>query len=449
MSVHVEAIAPQEADEGLPQALGGLHGKVRRRRHGAEDRHARHGGLLNDLEAHPSGNHDESVVERQPPGEDLGADELVERVVATDVLADVQDATVPVEEARGVETARRVERRLSRPERVRQGTDHIRRDDGSRARKRLAADLDLVERGLAADPARCRRDEMAFGGEGGVEGPAEADDDGVVGLGMGDRVAEIDPLDLRAVDEALGAEEADGELRLVTRGAHRDRDPDRLLARSRSPDLERLLAHDGIPANLERAAPDGDHPRRRHVPGWNVARSCHDASLSPPRGSGTIPLVPSTSALTPAERAFLASRREAVLATQDPHGRPRLVPICFVLALDDDPRGRPRLYSPLDEKPKRSPDPKRLARVRDLLVLPEASLLVDRWSEDWDRLAWLRLYGSAELLEPEPREREEHAAAVAALRGKYEQYASHRLEERPIIRFSIERAVSWGDLGPD
>ena len=157
----------------------------------------------------------------------------------------------------------------------------------------------------------------------------------------------------------------------------------------------------------------------------------------------------SSAVLSPAERAFVTPRRDAVLATQDPHGRPRLVPICFVLAPDNGSLGRPRLYSPLDEKPKRSPDPKRLARVRDLLVLPAATILVDRWSEDWDRLGWVRLYAGAELLEPEPRERDEHAAAVAALRAKYEQYASQRLEERPIIRFSIDRAVSWGDLAPD
>jgi len=50
-------------------------------------------------------------------------------------------------------------------------------------------------------------------------------------------------------------------------------------------------------------------------------------------------------------------------------------------------------------------------------------------------------------LEPEPREREEHAAAIAALRGKYAQYAEHRLEDRPVLRLTVERVVAWGDLG--
>ena len=148
------------------------------------------------------------------------------------------------------------------------------------------------------------------------------------------------------------------------------------------------------------------------------------------------------------QRAFLGAARTAVLATTAPDGRPRLVPICFV-AGNDDRLGRPRLYSPLDEKPKRSADPHELARVQDLLVLPEASLLVDRWSEDWSRLGWLRLHGRGELLEPEPHEREEHAAAVADLRAKYPQYVGQDLEHRPIIRLTIDRALSWGDLTPD
>src|SRR5439155_25260138 len=61
--------------------------------------------------------------------------------------------------------------------------------------------------------------------------------------------------------------------------------------------------------------------------------------------------------------------------------------------------------------------------------------------------AWLRLECRGELLEPEPHEREEHAAAIAGLRRKYEQYASQRLEERPVLRLTVNRALGWGDLG--
>ncbi len=150
--------------------------------------------------------------------------------------------------------------------------------------------------------------------------------------------------------------------------------------------------------------------------------------------------------LTPAERRLLGDARRAVLATINPSGDARLVPICHVLGEDDD-RGRPRLYTPIDEKPKAAPEPLRLGRVRDILVLPKAAVLADRWDEDWARLAWVRAYGAAEILEPQPHEREEHATAVKLLRDKYEQYRSHGLEARPIIRVAIDRVTSWGALG--
>jgi PPOX class probable F420-dependent enzyme len=159
-------------------------------------------------------------------------------------------------------------------------------------------------------------------------------------------------------------------------------------------------------------------------------------------------LMPTDPILSSEQRRFLAEARSATLATTAPDGRPRLVPICFVVG-GDDTLGRPLLYSALDEKPKRSADPHDLARVHDLLVLPDASLLVDRWSEDWSRLGWLRLHGRGELLEPEPHEREEHASAVANLRAKYPQYVAQDLDHRPIIRLTIDRALAWGDLSPD
>jgi coenzyme F420-0:L-glutamate ligase/coenzyme F420-1:gamma-L-glutamate ligase len=152
--------------------------------------------------------------------------------------------------------------------------------------------------------------------------------------------------------------------------------------------------------------------------------------------------------LTDAERAFVSGARRAVLATIRPDGEPRLVPVCFVLTGEPDAQGRPILYSPVDEKPKASTDPHRLGRIKDLLVLPAVTLLVDRWSEDWVQLAWVRLTGRGVLLEPEPRERAEHDAAIVALRAKYLQYADHDLEGRPIIRVTIDRVQSWGDVEP-
>ena len=135
--------------------------------------------------------------------------------------------------------------------------------------------------------------------------------------------------------------------------------------------------------------------------------------------------------LSPAERDLLADARRATLGTIDPDGRPRLVPICFVVVEDV-------LWTPLDEKPKTVADPRALARVRDIEERPEVTMLVDRWSEDWTDLAWLRLRGRAVLVEPPLP-----TAILEALLARYPQYASHDLRARPAIRIQIERVITW------
>src|SRR4029077_13061123 len=99
---------------------------------------------------------------------------------------------------------------------------------------------------------------------------------------------------------------------------------------------------------------------------------------------------------------------------------------------------RARLSSPRDDKPKSWADPHDLGRVRDLLAAPSATVLVDRWSEDWSSLGWIRLSGRATLMEPGPEDGDEHASAVGMLRAKYPQYAAHDLESRPIIRIAVD-----------
>jgi len=136
------------------------------------------------------------------------------------------------------------------------------------------------------------------------------------------------------------------------------------------------------------------------------------------------------------ELELLRAARRAVLATLAPDGTPRLVPIAFVFTDGI-------IYSPLDEKPKTVADPRDLARVHDIEQRPRVSVLVDAWDEDWTRLAWLRLKGTARLISPAGESVPEHASAVSLLRSKYPQYASHALESRPIIRIEVRRTTSW------
>lgn len=136
--------------------------------------------------------------------------------------------------------------------------------------------------------------------------------------------------------------------------------------------------------------------------------------------------------IEPAVRAFIERQRVARLATVDAEGHPHLVPIVF--ALVDEV-----VYSAIDEKPKRTT---RLQRLRNIETQPAVTLLVDVYDEDWSQLAWVQLRGQAAVIEGG----DEHAHGIAALRARYPQYASMRLESRPLIRIAIERAIVWGAI---
>jgi PPOX class probable F420-dependent enzyme len=130
--------------------------------------------------------------------------------------------------------------------------------------------------------------------------------------------------------------------------------------------------------------------------------------------------------------AFVDSCRVAHLATADALGRPHVVPVCF--AYTDG-----AIWIAIDEKPKTTA---RLKRVRNIEENPQASLIFDRYDEDWTRLGYVLVRGSATVLTARP----DCEAALAALRERYEQYRSMALEGRSLIRVTPERVTSWGDL---
>ncbi len=140
------------------------------------------------------------------------------------------------------------------------------------------------------------------------------------------------------------------------------------------------------------------------------------------------------SLFTPAQARFIERHRVARLATAGPDGRPHVVPICY--AFDGQ-----RLYTPIDEKPKRAAAV-RLQRVRNVQANPQAALVVDDYSDDWSRLAYVLVRGRAEML-PEGRAQPE---ALRLLRERYPQYQAMALEERPLLVISPERVVSWGKV---
>ena len=138
--------------------------------------------------------------------------------------------------------------------------------------------------------------------------------------------------------------------------------------------------------------------------------------------------------LSDGERRFLAEQRIAHLATADKRAVPHVVPICFVI-VDGT------LYITIDEKPKRR---SRIAlkRLRNIAENPAVAVVVDRYDEDWTRLAWVMLRGRADILE----EGAEHAEAQALLRSRYPQLRTMQIASCPVIAVRIERTTSWGDL---
>jgi PPOX class probable F420-dependent enzyme len=138
--------------------------------------------------------------------------------------------------------------------------------------------------------------------------------------------------------------------------------------------------------------------------------------------------------VTRREKLFVQSARVARLATADDKGRPHVIPICFTLD------GK-RLYSPIDEKPKKSA-PLRLKRIRNIRANPHVTVVIDRYVEDWQRLAYVLITGRAKILLKGP----DHKRAILLLRKKYPQYKMMHLEERPIIRITPTGYKCWGDL---
>jgi len=138
--------------------------------------------------------------------------------------------------------------------------------------------------------------------------------------------------------------------------------------------------------------------------------------------------------MTNREKASVQRARVAHLATADDKGRPQVIPICFVLDGKE-------LYSPIDEKPKKT-SPLLLKRIRNIRANPHVAVVIDRYDENWQRLAYVLITGRAKILLSGAR----HQRAVRLLRKKYPQYKKMRLEDRPMICIQPIRWTSWGAI---
>jgi len=141
-----------------------------------------------------------------------------------------------------------------------------------------------------------------------------------------------------------------------------------------------------------------------------------------------------SSRLSPQALRLIHSARVAHLATADKNGQPHVIPICFVFD------GK-YFYSPLDEKPKRVA-PQKLKRIKNIAANPRVSLVIDRYDEDWGKLAYVLIFGKARAVEGGIR----HRRAVALLRRKYPQYRAMNIDRSPMIVVRPTRTRCWGAI---
>ena len=128
-------------------------------------------------------------------------------------------------------------------------------------------------------------------------------------------------------------------------------------------------------------------------------------------------------------QALVEEARVGHLGLLDEEGHPRVQPITFV-------RLGETLVSAIDDaKPKRR-TPARIARLqRD----PRATLTIDRYDDDWTRLAWVQVLAHAAVRDIDPAARE-------ALQRRYPTYRTQP-PPGPLIELSPLRILCWRASG--
>jgi PPOX class probable F420-dependent enzyme len=124
-------------------------------------------------------------------------------------------------------------------------------------------------------------------------------------------------------------------------------------------------------------------------------------------------------------RELLTTVRRGVMTTVDRDGSPHAVPVVFA-AIDGE------IVSPIDHKPKTG---QMLRRVRNLGRDERVTLLIDHWDEDWTRLLWLMVRGTAVV---------DKEAPIELMRMLNARYAQYEPDERHDALIRIRpTSLSW------
>jgi PPOX class probable F420-dependent enzyme len=150
-------------------------------------------------------------------------------------------------------------------------------------------------------------------------------------------------------------------------------------------------------------------------------------------------IVDSHMAITHVLEEFIERARVARLATVDYASKPYLVPVVFVF--DGN-----HFFIPIDQK-RKTVKPQKLKRIKNIQDNPNVALLIDKYNEDWTKLAFVMIQGKASIITSKTQGNIQLQEAYKKLTTKYRQYQKIRLSEMCII-IKPEKVVSWGAI-PD
>jgi PPOX class probable F420-dependent enzyme len=128
---------------------------------------------------------------------------------------------------------------------------------------------------------------------------------------------------------------------------------------------------------------------------------------------------------------LLEEVKVAHLGLLDEAGHPRVQPVTFA-------RVEELIVSAIDDKPKRRPG-ELPARLRRLQRHPRVALTIDRYDDDWTRLAWVQFLGDVTIEAVD-------ATALEALQRRYPVYRD-KPPGGPLLKLRPERVLSWSSAG--
>ncbi len=137
--------------------------------------------------------------------------------------------------------------------------------------------------------------------------------------------------------------------------------------------------------------------------------------------------------LTTKVKSYLRESRVARLATINKDLMPHIVP--FVFANDSS-----NIYFVIDRKTKHE----KLRRVENIERTGIATLLADKYSEDWEKLSFVMIRANANIV----TNLSEKRRAARLLKQKYPQYSKggyfpDRVEDATFVKLSPVRIAQW------